>query len=59
MRCCRCGAAAVVTRGQQYYCGRCALVHDWEEIIAIAQEAGEPSPPEPPPPPPERVATPF
>ena len=38
MRCSRCGATAVVTRGQQYFCGRCALAHDWEEIIAIAQE---------------------
>jgi len=28
-----------VTRGQNYFCGRCALAHDWEEIIAIAQEA--------------------
>ncbi len=39
MRCSRCGASAVVTRGQNYFCGRCALAHDWEEIIAIAQEA--------------------
>jgi hypothetical protein len=39
MRCCRCGANAVVTRDQQYYCGRCALARDWEEIIAIAQDA--------------------
>ena len=39
MRCSRCGAAAVATRGQAYFCGRCALAHDWEEIIAIAQEA--------------------
>jgi hypothetical protein len=29
----------VVARGQTYFCGRCALAHDWEEIIAIAQEA--------------------
>ena len=40
----------MVTRDQQYYCGRCALAHDWEEIIAIAQEvaagpAGEAAPP--------------
>ena len=39
MRCSRCGASAVVTRGQEYFCGRCALAYDWEEIIAIAQEA--------------------
>ena len=39
MRCSRCGATAVTTRGQQYFCGRCALAQDWEEIIAIAQEA--------------------
>jgi len=44
MRCSRCGASAMVTRGQDYLCGRCALARDWEEIIAIAQEAtGEPS----------------
>jgi transposase len=39
MRCARCGATAMVTRGQEYLCGRCALTRDWEEIIAIAQEA--------------------
>jgi hypothetical protein len=43
MRCSRCGASAVVNRGQNYFCGRCAVVYDWEEIIAIAQEvAGGP-----------------
>lgn len=43
MRCSRCGASAVVTRGEDYFCGRCALAYDWEEIIAIAQEvAGAP-----------------
>ena len=48
MRCSRCGASAVVTRDQQYFCGRCALAHDWEEIIAIAQEAaGAPPTPSP------------
>ncbi|MCU0281385.1 MAG: hypothetical protein MUE66_06080 [Acidimicrobiia bacterium] len=52
MRCSRCGASAVVTRGQDYFCGRCALAHDWEEIIAIAQEATvtPAAPPAPPPP---------
>jgi len=52
MRCSRCGASAVVTRGQAYFCGRCALAYDWEEIIAIAQEgsaapAASPAPPRP------------
>ena len=52
MRCSRCGASAVVTRGQTYFCGRCALAHDWGEIIAIAQEATATpvAPPAPPPP---------
>jgi hypothetical protein len=47
----------MVTRDQQYYCGRCALARDWEEIIAIAQEAAG-APPQgtaPPSPPPERA----
>ena len=44
MKCSRCGANAVVARGQENFCARCALAHDWEEIIAIAQEAtGVPS----------------
>ncbi len=61
MRCCRCGGTAVVTRDQQYYCGRCALAHDWEEIISIAQEASE-APLQgtaPPPAPPERASAPV
>jgi len=45
----------VVTRGQQYFCGRCALACDWEEIIAIAQEATGSPAPAPPPPPTERA----
>lgn len=52
MKCSRCGATAVTTRAQQYYCGRCALACDWEEIIAIAQEAvGKPDRGATPPPP--------
>ena len=39
MKCVRCGAVAEVARGLDWLCGRCALNHDWEEIIAIAQEA--------------------
>ena len=62
MRCSRCGATAVVTRGEQYFCGRCALARDWEEIIAIAQEATG-APPRAPapagPPEPERAAAPV
>jgi hypothetical protein len=34
----------VTTRSQQYFCGRCALVQDWEEIITIAQEAAGAAP---------------
>ena len=61
MRCCRCGASAVVTRDQLYYCGRCALARDWEEIIALAQDAtpSESGEPAPPPPPSERAPAPF
>jgi hypothetical protein len=51
MRCSRCGATAVVTRGQHYFCGRCALAQDWEEIIAIAQEETAVRPPVPAAPP--------
>jgi|MudIll2142460700_1097286.scaffolds.fasta_scaffold1473402_2 hypothetical protein len=54
MRCVRCGAVAEVARGLDWLCGRCALAYDWEEIIAIAQEAvaagsrsTAPSPPSP------------
>jgi hypothetical protein len=59
MRCSRCGAQAVTTRDSQYFCGRCALAHDWEEIIAIAQEVGGPPPPLPAvgPPEPGRVSS--
>ena len=39
MVCVRCGAAAVVTRGNEFYCGKCALTRDWEEIISIVQDA--------------------
>jgi len=38
MLCTRCGASAVVKRGEQYYCGKCALTRDWEEIIAVVQD---------------------
>jgi hypothetical protein len=44
MRCSRCGADAVTARDRQNFCGRCALVYDWEEIIAIAQETASPPP---------------
>jgi NMD protein affecting ribosome stability and mRNA decay len=39
MKCVRCGAVGEFARGLDWLCGRCALAHDWEEIIAIAQEA--------------------
>ena len=39
MNCSRCGAAeAVVKRDAAFYCGRCALARDWEEVIALVQE---------------------
>ncbi len=39
MNCSRCGAAeAVVKRDAAFYCGKCALARDWEEVIALVQE---------------------
>ena len=39
MTCTRCGAAAVVKRAEDFFCGKCALVHDWEQIIDLVQDA--------------------
>lgn len=39
MTCTRCGAAAVVKRADDFFCGKCALVHDWEQIIDLVQDA--------------------
>ena len=39
MNCSRCGASeAVVKRDAAFYCGKCALARDWEEVIALVQE---------------------
>ncbi len=39
MNCSRCGAAeAVVKRDAAFYCAKCALARDWEEVIALVQE---------------------
>ena len=37
MLCTRCGASAVVKRGEQYYCGECALKRDWEAMIEVQE----------------------
>ena len=37
MTCSRCGAEAAVKRDAAFYCGRCAVARDWEEIIAAIQ----------------------
>ncbi len=38
MTCERCGSAEVsVRRGRGAYCVSCAILHEWETIIAIAQ----------------------
>jgi hypothetical protein len=29
----------VVRRGQSFFCGKCAVSRDWEEVIAILQDA--------------------
>jgi hypothetical protein len=39
MKCTHCGDTAVVSRGDKDLCHECASRLDWEEIIAIAQEA--------------------
>jgi hypothetical protein len=39
MNCSRCGAAeAVLKRDAAFYCGKCALARDWEQVIALVQE---------------------
>ncbi len=43
MTCSRCSAEAVVKRDAAYYCGKCAMARDWEEIIAIVQADGAPA----------------
>lgn len=42
MLCSRCGDTAVVQRGSVYYCGRCALTRDWEEIVRMVQQMEAP-----------------
>jgi len=38
MNCSRCGEAeAVIQRDNAFYCGRCILARDWEEVIALVQ----------------------
>ena len=39
MECTRCGGDAVVKRGDSFYCGNCALNRDWQDIIALVQDA--------------------
>jgi hypothetical protein len=39
MQCSRCEATAVVKRSDGYFCGKCAVTRDWEEIIAVIQDA--------------------
>jgi hypothetical protein len=39
MECSRCGGDAVVKRGDSFYCGNCAINRDWQEIIALVQNA--------------------
>jgi hypothetical protein len=45
----------VVRRGQSYFCGKCAVSRDWEEVIAILQDATVDGPVATEPPPPERI----
>jgi len=39
MECSRCGGDAVVKRGETYFCGNCAINRDWQDIIALVQDA--------------------
>jgi hypothetical protein len=39
MECTQCGGDAVVKRGEAFYCGNCAINIDWQEIIALIQDA--------------------
>jgi hypothetical protein len=39
MICIRCGDSAVVKRDDGYYCGKCALTRDWQEIVGVIQDA--------------------
>jgi hypothetical protein len=39
MECTQCGGDAVVKRGETFYCGNCAINIDWQEIIALIQDA--------------------
>jgi hypothetical protein len=38
MTCARCGGEAAVKRDNAFYCAKCAMARDWEEVIAIVQE---------------------
>lgn len=44
MECSRCGGDAVVKRGDSFFCGNCAINRDWQEIIALVQDARVESP---------------
>jgi hypothetical protein len=39
MECMRCGARAVVERDDGHFCRTCAITRDWQEILALVQDA--------------------
>jgi hypothetical protein len=39
MVCIRCGEPAIVKRDDGFYCGKCALTRDWQEIVGVIQDA--------------------
>jgi hypothetical protein len=39
MNCTSCGSEAVVKRGETYFCGKCAINADWQQVIASIQDA--------------------
>jgi hypothetical protein len=39
MQCTRCGGDAVVKRTDTFFCGKCAIAADWQEIIVAVQDA--------------------
>lgn len=36
---CNCGSEAVVKRGEDFLCAKCAIAADWQEIISELQDA--------------------
>lgn len=44
MDCTHCGSEAVVKRGEAFFCAKCAIASDWQQIIVELQDATVESP---------------